>query len=346
MNKNKIWILTVIIFLSAGYTGCSKSSGKNLNNTAVNVQVKEVTTLDGNEEIAYSGTIEESESTPLSFSGVGTVARVLVNEGDFVSKGQLLATLNEETYKNTYEMTLATLKQAEDAYKRLQPMYKNGNLPEVKLVEVETGLQQAKAAAAISKKSLDDCKLYSPVSGIVGKRSIEPGMTAMPNFSSITIVKIEKVFARVPIAENEIASVKKGDKAKIKIAALNNTEFNGTVEEIGILADPLAHTYKIKIGINNSNRQIKPGMICNVNLAKQNKSEGLFVPGNAVLVDEQGRNYVYAVSQNKTVKKYIKTGKLLKSGVEVTEGLNLGEQIVVAGLQKLVDNSLISIVNQ
>ncbi len=346
MNKNKIWILTVIIFLSAGYTGCSKSSGKNLNNTAVNVQVKEVTTLDGNEEIAYSGTIEESESTPLSFSGVGTVARVLVNEGDFVSKGQLLATLNEETYKNTYEMTLATLKQAEDAYKRLQPMYKNGNLPEVKLVEVETGLQQAKAAAAISKKSLDDCKLYSPVSGIVGKRSIEPGMTAMPNFSSITIVKIEKVFARVPIAENEIASVKKGDKAKIKIAALNNTEFNGTVEEIGIMADPLAHTYKIKIGINNSNRQIKPGMICNVNLAKQNKSEGLFVPGNAVLVDEQGRNFVYAVNLNKAVKKYIKTGKLLKSGVEVTEGLNLGEQIVVAGLQKLVDNSLIRIVNK
>ncbi len=346
MNKNKIWILTIIIFLSAGYTGCSKSSGINLNNTAVNVQVKEVTTLDGNEEIAYSGTIEESESTPLSFSGVGTVARVLVNEGDFVSKGQLLATLNEETYKNAYEMTLATLKQAEDAYKRLQPMYKNGNLPEVKLVEVETGLQQAKSAAAISKKNLDDCKLYSPVSGIVGKRSIEPGMTAMPNFSSITIVKIEKVFARVPIAENEIASVKKDDKAKIKIAALNNTEFNGTVEEIGIMADPLAHTYKIKIGINNSDRQIKPGMICNVNLARQNKSSGLFVPGNAVLVDEQGRNFVYAVYQDKAVKKYIKTGKLLKSGVEVTEGLNLGEQIVVAGFQKLVDNSLISIVSQ
>jgi len=346
MSKHKIWTGSLAIIISVFCIGCSESSGRRLNDIPVNVVVHQITTFNGNEEIAYSGTMEESESTPLSFSGVGTVARVLVSEGDFVSKGQLLAELNDETYKNTYEMTLATLKQAEDAYKRLQPMYKNGNLPEIKLVEVETGLQQAKAAAAISKKSLDDCKLYSPVSGIVGKRSIEPGMTAMPNLTSINIVKIEKVFARVPISENEIASVKKGDKAKIKIAALNNAEYTGTVEEVGVMADPIAHTYKIKIGIANSNRQIKPGMICNVFLSKANNTPGLFIPGQAVLVDEQGRNFVYAVSNNKAEKKFVKTGKLLRSGVEIIEGLNSGEQIVIVGLQKLVDNSLVKIVNQ
>ncbi len=346
MSKRKIWTGTLIIIASVFYFGCSESSGKKLNETVVNVEVHQISTFNGNEEIAYSGTIEESESTPLSFSGVGTVARVLVSEGDFISKGQLLATLNDETYKNTYEMTLAALKQAEDAYKRLQPMYKNGNLPEIKLVEVETGLQQAKASAAISKKSLDDCKLYSPVSGIVGKRSIEPGMTAMPNLTSINIVKIEKVFARVPISENEIASVKKGNKAKVKIAALNNAEYSGTVEEIGVMADPLAHTYKIKIGIANSNRQIKPGMICNVFLSKNTKTPGLFIPGQAVLVDEQGRNFVYAVNNNKAEKKFVKTGKLLRSGVEVIEGIGAGEKVVVGGQQKLVSNSLVHIVNQ
>lgn len=62
--------------------------------------------------------------------------------------------LNDETYKNAYDMSLATLKQAEDAYNRLLPMYKNGNLPEIKLVEVETGLQQAKSATLIAKRML------------------------------------------------------------------------------------------------------------------------------------------------------------------------------------------------
>jgi RND family efflux transporter MFP subunit len=242
-------------------------------------------------------------------------------------------------------MSLATFKQAEDAHKRLQPMYKNGNLPEIKFVEVETGLQKAKSATAIAKKSLDDCKLYSPVDGVVGKRSIEPGMTTLPNIASINIVKIEKVFARVPVSENEISLVKRGDKAKIKIAALDNSEFTGKVEEIGVMADPQTHTYKIKIGIVNNNRQIKPGMICNVILSKSNNTPGLFVPSQAVLIDEIGRNFVYAVNNNKAEKKFVKTGELLNNGVEVTEGLESGEQVVITGQQKLVDGSLVHIIN-
>lgn len=347
MRMNKI--LTLFLFASTVYffQGCADKV-ENLKDRMIEVETEQVKQIDGSEVLTYSGTIEESETIPLNFSVLGSVASVLVVEGDFVKKGQLLAELNNETYKNAYEMALATQKQAEDAYNRLLPMYKNGNLPEIKLVEVETGLQQAKSATLIAKKNVDDCKLYSPIDGIVGRRSIEPGMSAIANLTSITIVKIVKVFAKVPVSESEISSIKNGDKAKIKIGALNNSEFTGTVEEIGVMADPIAHTYKIKIGIANKNRQIKPGMVCNVTLYKNktNEAAGLFVPSRAVLVDEQGANFVYVVDNNKAVKKYVKTGKLLLNGIEITEGLNNGEQIVVAGQQKLVDNSSVHIVNR
>jgi len=344
--KFLIYLLTAGVILSS--SGCSDNTGNTLQNTVVEVEVEPVKNLDSSESFAYSGTIEESESIPLSFSTVGTVSRVFVSEGASVKKGQLLAELNNESYKNTYEISLASLRQAEDAYKRLLPMYKNGNMPEIKLVEVETGLQQAKAAAAIAKKNLDDCKLYSPVDGVVGKRSIDPGMTAMPNLASINIVKINKVFARVSISENEISSVKKNDKAKIKIAALNNAEFAGTVEEIGVIAEPIAHTYKIKIGIANRPHRIKPGMICNVTLNKIENTGSLVVPSTAVLVDENGKNFVYAVpaSANKSIRKYVKTGKLLNDGVEILNGLNYGELVVVTGQQRLVDNSPVHIINR
>lgn len=345
MNK----ILISILFVGAGYFfhGCTNKS-ENLNIRTIEVETGQVKQIEGSEVFTYSGTIEESESIPLSFSIVGSVAKVLVSEGDFIKKGQLLAVVNDETYKNAYEMSLALQKQAEDAYNRLLPMYKNGNLPEIKLVEVETGLQQAKSATLIAKKNLDDCNLYSPVDGVIGKRSIEPGMSALPNLASITIVKIGKVFARVPISESEISSIKNGDTAKIKIGALNYAEYKGVVEEIGVMADPIAHTYKIKIGLANKNLQIKPGMICNVTLYKNktNEATSLFVPSRAVLVDEAGKTFVYAVNQNKATRKYVKTGKLLKNGVEIIEGLNDGEQIVVVGQQKLVDNSSIQIVNR
>jgi RND family efflux transporter MFP subunit len=344
MNRYKLNLALVSMIILGVWSGCSKNDTQE--KQPVNVVVQKVTNAVDEQSIAYNGTIEESESIPLSFSTVGNVARVLVSDGDFVKKGQLLALLNDETYKNAYEMSLASQKQAEDAYKRLLPMYKNGNLPEIKLVEVETGLQQAKASALITKKNVDDCKLYSPVDGIVGKRAIDPGMSAIPNLTSITIVKIDKVFAKVPVSESEISSVKIGDKAKIKIAALKDPDFIGTVEQIGVMADPIAHTYKIKIGILNKNRQIKPGMICNVTINKINETAGLFVTNSAVLVDEKGKNFVFAVNGDKAFRKYVTTGKLLRNGVEITGGLNNGEQIVITGQQKLDDNTPVRIVNR
>ena len=345
--KHKYYsLLLITVFLPFIFIACSGNGDDDSSEKIINVIAKQARKFTGNEAIAYSGTIEESEVTPLSFNLVGSVSRVLVSEGDYVKQGQLLAVLNDETYKNSYEMALASQKQAEDAYKRLLPMYKNGNLPEIKLVEVETGLQQAKSAAAIAKKNLDDCKLYSPVEGMVGKRSLEPGMSIIPGLSSISIVKIEKVFARVPVAENEISLIKKGQKALVNIGAINNETFTGIVEEIGIMADPIAHTYKIKIALQNRKGILKPGMICTAALDKIEKSDRLFVPSSSVLVDEQGKNFVYTVNQNKASRKYVKTGRLLTDGVEITDGLNEGELVVVTGQHKLVDNSSVNIVNK
>ncbi len=344
--KNKKNLL-VIFFIGIAFSvwGCSSNSG-NQNNTAINVQIEKVRPVDGNQELVYSGTIEESETVLLNFSSLGTVSKVYVSEGAFVKKGQLLATLDSTTYQNTYAMMEAAEQQAEDAYKRLTPMHKNGNLPDVKYVEVETGLQKAKAATAIAKKNLDDCNLYATTDGYIGKRSIEPGMTAMPNLVSITIVKINKVFARVSVSENEIALIQKGQKASITVGALGSAHYEGAVEEIGVVADPIAHTYKIKIGITNNDLSIKPGMICTATIESPSAIHGVVVPSRAVMIDESGKNFVYVVStQNKAQRKYLVTGLLLNNGIEVLEGLQINDGVVVSGQHKLVDNASVQIVN-
>jgi membrane fusion protein, multidrug efflux system len=343
MKNNKNQHVVFFIGITLTVWGCSGNSGDH-NNTTVKVQVEKVKPADVNQELAYSGTIEESETIPLCFSSVGTVSNVYVSEGSFVKKGQLLATLDHATYQNTYAMMHATEQQAEDAYKRLTPMHNNGNLSDVKYVEVETGLQKAKAAAAIAKKNLDDCTLHATTDGYIGKRSIESGMTAMPNLVSITIVKINKVFARVSVSENEIAQIHKAQKAKVTIGALGSANYDGTVEEIGVVADPIAHTYKIKIGIANKDLSIKPGMICSAIIEIPSAFRGVVVPSRAVMIDESGKNYVYVVSsQNKAMRKYILTGQLLNSGIEVQDGLQMNDTIVVEGQHKLIENAFVQI---
>jgi membrane fusion protein (multidrug efflux system) len=347
MQQVALTLLISITFLTiAGCTGNSKNDGQV--KAPINVRVERARMADGTHAIAYSGTLEESETIPLTFPVVGSVSRVLVSEGDAVKKGELLATVNPESFRNVYEMSLASEKQAEDSYKRLQPMYKNGNLPEVKLVEVETGLAKAHSATVIARKNLDDCRLLSPVDGLVGRRTIEPGMTTLPNVTSLTIVKIGKVFARVPVSENEIASIRKGQKAKITIAALNNAVFHGTVEEIGVLADPLAHTYMIKIGIVNRDLSIRSGMICTVLIPQSAAIGGVTVPCAAVTVDEGGRNFVYTVDSSRgfATRRFVTPGALLTDGMQIAAGLQADELVVVSGQHKLVDGAAVHIVNR
>ncbi|MGA2624088.1 MAG: efflux RND transporter periplasmic adaptor subunit [Bacteroidota bacterium] len=344
--KNKENVL-VIFFIGIAFSvwGCSGNSG-NQNNATINVQIEKVKPTDASQELAYSGTIEESETIPLSFSSAGTVSKVYVSEGVFVKKGQLLATLDDTTHQNAYAIAQAAEQQAEDAYKRLTPMHKNGNLPDVKYVEVETGLQKATAAAAIAKKNLDACNLCATTEGYIGKRSIELGMTATPNLAAITIVKINKVLARVSVSENEIALIHKGQKANITIGALRSAHYDGVVEEIGVVADPIVHTYKIKIGITNKDLSIKPGMICSATIESPSTVHGMVVPSRSVMVDELGKNFVYVVSsQNKAMRKYVVTGQLLNDGIEVLEGLQINDAVVVAGQHKLIDNASVQIEN-
>ncbi len=346
MHNTKSLLVFLLIGIPYCIWGCSRNAD-NQTTDAIKVQVEKVKPSDASQELAYSGTIEESETIPLSFSSVGTVSKVYVSEGARVTKGQLLASLDHATHKNTYAMMHASEQQAEDAYKRLTPMHDNGNLPDVKYVEVETGLQKAKAAAAIANKDLDDCDLRATADGYIGKRSIDPGMTALPNLVSITIVNINKVFARVAIAENEIALIHKGQHASITVGALGAAHCDGVVEEIGVIADPIAHTYRIKIGLANRDLSMKPGMICSATIESQRAVRGVVVASRSVLVDESGKNFVYLISsQNKVRRTYVVPGQLLNGGIEVLEGLRIGDTVVVAGQHKLTDNATVHIVNE
>ncbi len=338
-------IAAAFIILLAG-AGCKHKANES-NSNLTDVEIQHVKISDTSQQIRYSGTIEESEKIPLAFPVFGTVSSVLVSEGDYVRKGQILAVLDSDNYKNTLDLAVASEKQAEDAFRRLQNLYNNGNLPEIKLVETETNLKKARAQSAIAGKNLKDCNLYTPADGIISRRFIEPGMSATQNLTTIEIVKIDTVYARISVSENEISYMKKGQRASIKIGALGDITVAGIVRETGIVSDSLSHTYKVKIAIPNPGLRIKPGMICDVTVEKKGVSRGYMVPSGAVMVDESGKNYVYLVNTSmKAVKKHVRTGRLLNEGIEVNEGIRKGDVLVVSGQHKLVDDSPVNIMNR
>jgi RND family efflux transporter MFP subunit len=313
---------------------------KSISVTTVMVKQEKVVTA-----LRYSGTVEAYRSIPLNFQTTGTVQEVLVDAGDIVHKGQLLATLDQTDAKSMHEITLSQFQQAKDAYDRLKTVHDQGSLPEIKWVEMESKLEQAQSSLNLTKNNLDKCNLYAPVNGMVGRRNIEPGMSAITITSApLELVDINQVYVKISVPENEVARIVKGMKASFTVSALNDKEFKGEVANISPVADRISRTYEAKILVPNPDLAIKPGMVCDVKMETAMEKEVIMVPNQSVSKDSENKVYVYVVdtAEKRARKQFIKTGRYLDSGLEVVSGLAAGQVIVNEGKEKLSDNCLIT----
>jgi membrane fusion protein, multidrug efflux system len=296
-------------------------------------------------ELHYSGSIEAYQVIPLSFQSTGMVDNVFVSEGDKVHKGQILATVSKTDNENVYSASLAKYEQARDAYERMKSIHDNGSLPEIKWIEMETNLKQSESQMLMTRSSLEKCNLRAPADGIIGSRNIEPGQSALSISTPLELVKIESVFVKISVAENEISKIKTGQKATFSVSALDGKTFEGTVSNVGVAADKISRTYEVKILVKNTDLEIKPGMVCDVNLHTEIEKNVLLVSKNAISKDSNGKAFVYVVLNDKqSVKKQTVTlADYHDNRVEVSGGLISGQTIVVEGKEKLSDNSLISL---
>jgi RND family efflux transporter MFP subunit len=328
-------------------TGCGKPKSTLPNQEkAVKVSTAKVSTGESSYSLRYSGTIEASQIIPLTFQTTGTIEKIYVEVGDIVKKGQLLATTDNSDALNIYNVTLAKYEQAKDAYNRLKSVHDQGSLPEIKWVEMESNMEQAKSSLELSKNNLDKCNMRAPVDGIVGRRNISPGQSALgASLAPIEIVQIETVLVKISVPENEIGKIIKGQKAAFLVSALEGKQFEGLVVNVSPVADVISRTYTVKISVKNLKYELKPGMVCDVTLNLNHESVSLEVPYKAVSKDSDGKTFVYVVSADGTrvIKQNVTVGNYRESGIEVLSGLTPGQVIVSAGCDKLSDNSLISL---
>jgi RND family efflux transporter MFP subunit len=328
-------------------TGCGKTKTIESNpEKTLKVSTATVSPSKSSYSLRYSGTIEASQTIPLSFQTTGTVEKIYVEVGDIVKKGQLLASIDNSDMQNIYNMTQSKYDQAKDAYDRLKSVHDQGSLPEIRWVEMEANMEQAKSSLELSKNNLDKCNMRAPVAGMVGRRNIEPGQSALgSSLSPIELVKIETVMVKISVPENEISRITKGLKTTFSVSALKGKQYEGVVVNVSPVADVISRTYTVKISVKNVKSELKPGMVCDVILDIDRETISLVVPYKSVSKDSDGNSFVFVVSADGTRvrKQNVTVGNYRESGIEVLTGLTAGQVIVSAGCEKLTDNSLISL---
>ncbi len=349
-NPTRFYPLREILFLfllANLLSGCDQNSASGEDPATENARVSVSPVRPGPEyeELSFSGTIEAEQTIPLSFRTAGIVHEVMVEAGDRVRRGQLLATLDDADLRNIHTTALAKFNQAQDACNRLKQVYDQGSLPEIRWVEMKTNLEQASASLELAKNNLAKCSLVSPIDGWVGRRNIEPGMSSVTlTGAPVELVRIEKVLVRIPVPETEINKIKKRDKASVVVPAADGLGVEGTVSHLSPVAELLSRTYTVKITVDNPDAKLKPGMVCDVTLRPESETIALVVPYQAVKMDVKGQTYVFAVDTERSValKKAVTTGRYLDGGIVIHDGLSEGELVVISGSEKLSDNTKIA----
>jgi len=335
--KQSLWMLMAFLLV----VGCSEKK-ENQKKAPTRVSTEVVSSKSGTDGQCYVGIVEEREATAVSFTSMGVVKRVLVNEGQRVGKGQLIAEMDDTQARNVLTGAEAQMAQANDALKRYGLLHDNGSLPEAQWVEIQSKVAQAKSQLEVARKNLADCRLTAPVSGVVGRRQIGAGETALPSQAVVSILDISSVKVKVSVPEAEIGMITSHTPSDIKVQALNSSFAGGTIEK-GVVADALTHTYDIRIMVQNADRKLLPGMVADVRLhpdATQHSAGGCLIPLTSVQRKADGSLFVWTVAKDGSAHRTAVTiGATTGNRVAVAAGLSEQQRIVTEGYQKLSEGT-------
>ena len=371
----------IIALLALALLLCACNNKKESKPKAPTLVKTELVTAGGQmTDESYVGIVEENEATAVSFTGMGVVRRVLVREGQTVSRGQLLAVMDDSQARNVLAGAEAQMAQAEDALQRYGMLHDAGSLPEAQWVEIQSKVAQARSQLAVARKNLADCQLKAPVSGIIGRQQVKAGETAMPSQAVVTIMDVTRVKVRVSVPEAEMNAINPHTPSMVIVEAAGKKLSGGRIEK-GVVADPMTHTYDIRISVPNADRKLLPGMVAEVRMRTQNQKPtpalprggslntpsnddatnrntnakanqsplpsvgeggGFYLPITSVQRRPDGSLFVWTVdNQKKAHRTAVTVGASQGNRISILSGVAAGQRVVTEGYQKLSEGNVV-----
>ena len=364
MRRRMIAVLMIAPILAISLAACSGGAEKKAaKDDAVPVVIGTVKKMQERETISVSGTISTPESpATVSFLVSGKVVFVGPREGDSVTRGQKLASIELTDYQLSLaaaeaqtKMTLVAYDRAADEHRRMKMLYDLKSLAgndyekfKAAFDSTEQQFEQATASEKLTRKRLQDATLYSPVTGFISRRSVEPGATAAAGQPVFEIVQMNPVEVSVGVPETDIHLVRIGQTAEIIVPAIPGKTFEGTVRIINVSADSGTRTYMTRIGVANAEHLLRVGMVAEATIRGDRMVSMATLPGDAIVRDPQGATqvFVYYPDQKRVYTRRVEVGAAVDRDVEIKGGLSGNELVVLAGQTMLRNGQTVSATEQ
>ncbi|MEM7503207.1 MAG: efflux RND transporter periplasmic adaptor subunit [Pseudomonadota bacterium] len=337
------WLLALLV---AGCgDGQDNPSAEESETTAVPVEI--AAPIRGDIVATYTGTapIEAFADASVVAKVGGEVRRVLVEEGDDVKAGQLLAVLDGDRLRLEAAATEANLRKLERDYQRNIDLKDKSLISDGDFEKILYEMEALSASHDMARLELSYTEIRAPIDGVVSERLIKVGNTLDVNTPAFQVTSLEPLVSYLHVPEREYRRLKANQTATFEIDALPGLSFEGTVARISPTVDPQTGTFKLTLEVSDPTRRLKPGMFARIGIVSDRKADALQIPRAAVIGDAEVTS-VFVVDEDRAELREIETGYADSGLVEVLSGLDDKENVVVVGQTALKDGAIVSVIPQ
>jgi membrane fusion protein (multidrug efflux system) len=273
----------------------------------------------------------------------GRVVELKVEKGDRVEAGQLLLRVDNRKWHDYLKQAEVESREAEKAYARFEELRKTGAVSDTDFDNVMRRRDLAAATLDEAMVNVEQCDVVSPFSGIVDDRYIELGEFANEGARVLEVVDIDTVKVVVDVPEQDVLSLEEGLEMGFVVGAYPDRTFTGKVRFVSVATRPGRNSFQAEILAENSERELRGGMIATVRVVRGVVKDAVVVPLTAV-VPQRGDHVVYAVSGDRARQRIVRIDRIVGGEAVISSGLQAGEKVVIAGQRRLHDGELIKIV--
>lgn len=295
--------------------------------------------------VTATGTLGPKEEVPLSFKVGGVIAQLRVDEGQSVRAGDTLALLDLSEIDAAVVRARSAAEKAERDLTRAKRLYADSVATLEQAQNAETGRDVARAELETATFNRRYAIIVAPASGVILKRSAEPGELVQPGMAIVTLGSHARgVVVRAGLADRDVVRVRVGDRAEVRFDAFPDRAFQGTVTELAGAADPMTGTYEVEVTLPAAAR-LASGLVGQVEIRPAATQKVALIPIESLLEADGSHATVFAVSADgrRAVRRAVTIAFVAGDRVAVTSGLEGVTTVVTDGAAYLDDGATVRI---
>ena len=303
--------------------------------------------------IELQGNVQTKQNVLIYPEMPGILKTVLVKEGQQVTKGQALATIDDGGMSQQLAQLKANAQLAKTTYERQKRLWNQKIGSEIQFLQAKTSYEAQKSAVNQLKSQLEKATINAPFSGIIDNIFKERGTVVAPGMGSeiFRILNLSNMYIETDVPETYIGNITENKAVEVSFPVLGEM-VNSKIRQVGNYINPNNRSFKIEIGVPNLNGKVKPNLTAKLKLNDYTNTNALLIPQSIISENSKGEQFIYIVKDKKendqaiAERLIIETGKTQGDFIEVTKNLLVNAEVVMEGARSVNNGQVVKVINK